>query len=105
MRWHWAFNGNGDVRVKSVYDKTQCKQSFDCDLLDIDYNEIQAVIDKRSNDHIRPIAFHVHHSKKFKHPVNTLPIQRKVLDVANMELYKTHLNIGFHIFQDNKHIR
>ena len=79
------FNGNGNVRVKSVYDKIQCKQSLSCDLLDIDYSQIQAEINKRTCEDIRPIAFHVHHSAKFKHPVNTLPIQRKVLDVANME--------------------
>ena len=28
-----------------------------------------------------------------KSPANTLPIQRRVHDVANMELYKTHLQV------------
>ena len=58
------FNGNGDVKMKSVYDKLHCKQSLDCDLLYMDYNKIQSEIDRQTGEDIRPIAHHVHHSKK-----------------------------------------
>jgi hypothetical protein len=87
-------NSDGSMTVKTVYGKHhQNSSSSRCDLIDIDYNEIQAVIDKQHDDVIKPVCFHMRAVKKYKQAINTLSIQRKIYDLANMLLYETHLQV------------
>ncbi len=57
--------------------------------------DIQAMIDKAMIKHNQcvPLVWMVNVSKTTPLYINALPIQRKVIDVANMMVYKKHLYI------------
>ena len=58
-----------------------------------DQDSTQSMIDKAKSHQIDPIVWAVHHTRKKRLYNNTLPIQRKVWDLANMLVYKIHLEI------------
>ena len=61
----------------------------------MDTDNIQTMIDKAMNkdNQCDPLVWMVNVSKKTPLYINALPIQRKVMDVANMMVYKKHLYI------------
>ncbi len=58
-------------------------------------DNIQTMIDKAMNKDNKcdPLVWMVNVSKKIPFCINALPIQRKVMDVAKMMVYKKHLYI------------
>ena len=81
---------NGNVEVKGIYknDKSQLEH---INLLSADDDELDKIINSRSEE--EPILYDITDKTEISKCENTLPIHRKIYDIANMEMYELYLEV------------
>ena len=84
-------NENGSIQVRGVY-KNSKSQFEDINLLNADDNELDKIINSRSEEE-EPMIYDVIDKTEINKYENTLPIHRKIYDIANMEMYELYLEV------------
>ena len=85
-------NNENSVEIKGVYPQENNQTEY-LNLLNVSNDEFNNVICETHNNTTEPLLYHL--SMKVKIPMygNTLPIHRKIYDVARMDMYELHLQI------------
>jgi len=88
----WLKNPS-DVSYTGIYDNHEDLHKYQ--FMMMDQEELQTMIDiaKNKSKQVNPMVWMVRTSKKTPLYNNSLPIHRKIYDIANMKLYKQHLYI------------
>ena len=76
---------NQNVEVKGLY-KNEQAQFEHINVLDADDIELDKTINSRSEE--EPIIYNIVYKNEISKYENTLPIHRKIYDIANMEMYE-----------------
>ena len=84
-------NENGSIQVRGIY-KNNKSQFEDINLLNADDNELDKIINSRSEDE-EPMIYDIIDKTEITKYENTLPIHRKIYDIANMEMYELYLEV------------
>ena len=83
-------NENGSIQIRGIY-KNEKSQFENINLLNADYNELDKTINSRSEE--EPVLYNVIDKTETSKYENTLPIHRKIYDIANMEMYELYLEV------------
>ena len=83
-------NENGAIQVKGLY-KNGKSQFEHINLSNADDIELDKIINSRSEE--EPIRYNVINKSEISKYENTLPIHRKIYDIANMEMYELYLEV------------
>ena len=71
---------------------TNEKSQYECiNLLNADDDEFGEIINSRSEE--EPVLYNVIDKTEISKYENTLPIHRKIYDIANMEMYELYLDV------------
>ena len=77
-------NDNGSVQIRGVY-KHEKSQYEGINLLNANGGELDETINSRSEE--EPMFYNIIDKTEISKYENTLPIHRKIYDIANMEMY------------------
>ena len=83
-------NDNGSIQIRGVY-KNEKSQYEGIHFLNADENELDEIINSRSEE--EPMLYNVIVKTEISKYENTLPIHRKIYDIANMEMYELYLDV------------
>ena len=83
-------NENGLIQIKGTY-KNEKPQLENNNLLNADDNELDKITNSRSEE--EPMLYNVIDKTEISKYGNTLPIHRKIYDIANMEMYELCLEV------------
>ena len=83
-------NENRSIRIRGIY-KNKKSQHEGINLLNADENELDEIINSRSEE--EPLIYNVIDTTEISKYENTLPIHRKIYDIANMEMYELYLDV------------
>ena len=81
-------NENGLIHIKGTY-KNEKPQLENNNSLNADDNELDKIINPRSEE--EPMLYNVIDKTEISKYENTVPIHRKIYDIANMEMYELYL--------------
>ena len=83
-------NGNSSIQIRSIY-KNKKSQYEGINLLNADDDELDKIINSKSEE--EPVIYNVVDKTEISKYENTLPIHRKIYDIANMEMYELYLEV------------
>ena len=83
-------NENGSIQIRGIY-KNGKSQYEGINLLNADDDELDETINSRSEE--KPMLYNVLIKTEISKYENTLPIHRKIYDIANMEMYELYLDV------------
>ena len=83
-------NRNGSIQVRGIYPNEK-SQYEGINLLNADDDELDEIINLRSEE--KPILYNVIDTTEISKYENTLPIHRKIYDIANMDMYELYLDV------------
>ena len=82
---------NENIDVKGVYKKSTGSQFETINLLNADDNDLDRIINSRGYE--EPLIYNIIDKSEISKYENTLPIHRKIYDIANMEMYELYLEV------------
>ena len=83
-------NESGSIQIRGIY-KNEKSQFEYINSLNADDNELDKIINSRSEE--EPMLYNVIGKTEVNKYENALPIQRKIYDIANMEMYELYLEV------------
>ena len=82
-------NNENNVEITGIYQKSN-NETTCVNLLNLDEDELNNVINEKINNTEEPLLYHLNMKSEFSKYENTLPIHRKIYDVARLEIYELH---------------
>ena len=83
-------NDNGSIQIRGVY-KNGKSQYEGINLLNADDDELDKTINSKSEE--EPMIYNDIGKPEISKCENTLPIHRKIYDIANMDMYELYLEV------------
>ena len=85
-------NGN-TIEINGIYEQSKTDDTGMINLLNLNDNELDDLISKTADITSKPILYQLSMNTEISTCKNTLPIQRKIYDKANMEMYELYLQV------------
>jgi len=85
-------NNENNIEITGIYQKNN-NETTCINLLNLDENELNNVINENINNTEEPILYHLNMKSELSMYENTLPIHRKIYDVARLEIYELHKQV------------
>ena len=84
-------DNDDDIHVKGIY-KDNNNTKF-VNLVNLNENDLQDLIEDAQNNTIEPMLYKLSIDRQIPTYENTLPIHRKMYDIAKMEVYELHRKV------------